>query len=114
MGQAAQRRSSGYANPRANVSRRQPLVTKFKDLLVAIQFLSTSSKTSLFLVTRASRTLFFPQHVFRLCSLLLWSVLVRHVGVQPGRELTVSRYSMLNSSPYPTGLPLQWLVGPLS
>jgi hypothetical protein len=72
MGQPSLHRASGYANPRANVSRRKPLVTPFKNLLVSIQFLRTSSKTSLFLSTRASRTLFFLQHEFSLFSLLLW------------------------------------------
>jgi hypothetical protein len=72
MGQPALYRSSGYPNPSANISHRQPLVTKCKHLLVAIQFLRTSSKTSLFLSTRASRTLFFLQHRARLCSLSLW------------------------------------------
>jgi hypothetical protein len=72
MGQPSLHRSSGYANPRANGSRRKPLVTKFKNLLVAIPFLRTSSKTNLVLVRRASRTLFFLQHGLSLCSLSLW------------------------------------------
>jgi hypothetical protein len=71
MGQPSPHRSSGYANASTNVSRRQPPVTQFQHLLVAIQFLRTSSKTNLFLVTSAGRTQLALQHTFRLCSRLL-------------------------------------------
>src|SRR5260370_18588329 len=70
MGQPSLHRSSCYANPGANVGCRQPLVTQFKHLLIAIQFLRPSSKTSLFLATRASRALFFFQPRVRLFSRL--------------------------------------------
>jgi hypothetical protein len=66
MGQPSLHRSPGYTNPRANVSRSKPLVMKFKDLLVSIQFLSTSSEAGRFFSTGASRTLFFLRGWFRL------------------------------------------------
>jgi hypothetical protein len=99
--------SLSYPNTRGSVSRSEPLVMKLNDLRVSIQLLSTSSKASLFLATRARRMPFLLRRRFSLLSLLLWRCL--HLqgtsDFSPGLEPTVSKYSRLNSFPGASDLP---------